>query len=159
MSDMALKPWYEVVTPREDLREERPLDASEFAVYLDQVRDGTAPKVYRVQAELFERTFLTRSLGGLASEVVHCLSDVQLETSAVFNLSTQVGRGKTHAQSVFLYAASHSDSLKRFIVEEEADGEGRFWKLAQPLAAFNATGSDEERCFGVLACNKACGYG
>jgi hypothetical protein len=31
---MALKPWYKVVEPREDLREGRPLDASEFAVHL-----------------------------------------------------------------------------------------------------------------------------
>ena len=35
-----LKPWYQVVTPREDLRENRPLDASEFAVHLDHVRDA-----------------------------------------------------------------------------------------------------------------------
>ncbi len=27
-----LKPWYDVVKPREDLREGKPLDASEFAV-------------------------------------------------------------------------------------------------------------------------------
>lgn len=37
---MALKPWYKVVTPREDLREGKPLDAAEFAVHLDQVGDG-----------------------------------------------------------------------------------------------------------------------
>jgi len=30
-----LKPWYKVVTPREDLREGKPLDASEFAVMGD----------------------------------------------------------------------------------------------------------------------------
>lgn len=102
---MALKPWYKVVTPREDLREERPLDASEFAVHLDQVRDGTAPKVYRVPAEFFERTFLTRSLGGLASEVVRRLSGVQVETSAVFNLSTQFGGGKTHALTLLYHLA------------------------------------------------------
>jgi hypothetical protein len=35
---MALRAWYRVVTPREDLREGKPLDASEFAVHLDQVR-------------------------------------------------------------------------------------------------------------------------
>jgi hypothetical protein len=29
---MALKPWDKVVTPRENLREGKPLDASEFAV-------------------------------------------------------------------------------------------------------------------------------
>jgi len=34
-----LKPWYQVVTPREDLRENRPMDASEFAVHLDQIRE------------------------------------------------------------------------------------------------------------------------
>jgi hypothetical protein len=39
---MTLKPWYKVVYPREDLSENKPLDASEFAVYLDQVRDGRA---------------------------------------------------------------------------------------------------------------------
>lgn len=35
-----LKPWYQAVTPREDLRENRPLDASEFAVHLDHIRLG-----------------------------------------------------------------------------------------------------------------------
>jgi len=28
---MPLEPWYKVVTPREDLREGKPLDAAEFA--------------------------------------------------------------------------------------------------------------------------------
>jgi len=37
---MPLEPWHEVVTPREDLREDKPLDASEFAVHLDQVRES-----------------------------------------------------------------------------------------------------------------------
>ena len=40
---MKLKPWYDVVKPREDLRENKPLDASEFAVHLDKVRLGHAP--------------------------------------------------------------------------------------------------------------------
>ena len=43
----SLKPWYRVVTPREDLREGKPLDASEFAVHLEQVRDGRAPTDYQ----------------------------------------------------------------------------------------------------------------
>lgn len=30
-----LKPWYDVVELREDLRENRPLDASEFAIHLE----------------------------------------------------------------------------------------------------------------------------
>ena len=41
-----LKPWYQVVTPREDLREDRPLDASEFAVHLDHIRAQRAHDDY-----------------------------------------------------------------------------------------------------------------
>jgi hypothetical protein len=40
-----LRPWRHVVTPREDLRDGKPLSAAEFAVHLDQVRDGKAPAV------------------------------------------------------------------------------------------------------------------
>ncbi len=61
---MALKPWYKVVTPREDLREGRPLDAAEFAVHLDQVRDRRATLDYQEPERFFERTYLTRSLLG-----------------------------------------------------------------------------------------------
>ncbi len=54
-----LKPWFHVVTPREDLRENRPLDASEFAVNLDVIRDGKARKDYQDPERFFERTYLT----------------------------------------------------------------------------------------------------
>ena len=64
---MSLRPWYKVVTPREDLREARPLDASEFAVHLDQVREGSAPDDYQEPARFFERTYLTQNLLGLAA--------------------------------------------------------------------------------------------
>ncbi len=64
---MALKPWYKVVTPREDLREGRPLDASEFAVHLDHVRDNRAPADYQEPARFFDRTFLTKNLTELAA--------------------------------------------------------------------------------------------
>ena len=30
---MPLKPWYKVISPREDLRDGKPLDASELAVH------------------------------------------------------------------------------------------------------------------------------
>ena len=59
-----LKPWYKIVTPREDLREGRPLDASEFAVHLDQVRDGRAPTDYQKPERFFDRTYLTQNMTG-----------------------------------------------------------------------------------------------
>lgn len=102
---MALKPWYKVVTPREDLREGRPLDASEFAVHLDQVRDGRAPVVYQQPVDFFERTYLTKNLAGLAAEVIRRLSGIKVEASAVFNMTTQFGGGKTHSLTLLYHLA------------------------------------------------------
>lgn len=103
---MALKPWYKVVTPREDLRENRPLDASEFAVHLDHVRNKTAPADYRDPQRFFERTFLTKNLTELAAGVLRRLSGIKVETSAVYNLTTQFGGGKTHALTLLYHLAT-----------------------------------------------------
>jgi hypothetical protein len=109
---MAMKPWYKIVTPREDLRDGKPLDASEFAVHLDHVRDGRAPPVYQNPAAFFERTFLTKNLRELTAQVVRRLSGVKVETSAIFNLSTQFGGGKTHSLTLLYHLAQHGDAAK-----------------------------------------------
>jgi len=101
-----LKPWYKVVTPREDLREGKPLDASEFAVHLDKVRLGTAPPDYRDPERFFDRTYLTETLCNLGGEVVRRLSGETTETSAVFNMLTQFGGGKTHALALLYHLAA-----------------------------------------------------
>lgn len=101
-----LKPWYKVVTPREDLRENKPLDASEFAVHLDDIRNGTAPPDYRDPARFFAHTYLTRNLSALATETIRRLSGQRTETSAVFNLATQFGGGKTHALALLYHLAN-----------------------------------------------------
>ena len=102
---MALKPWYKVVTPREDLREGRPLDASEFAVHLDKIRDGSAPDDYQDPVRFFERTYLTKGLETLSAEVVRRFTGIKVETSAVFNMTTQFGGGKTHALALLYHLA------------------------------------------------------
>lgn len=94
-----LKPWYDVVELREDLRENRPLDASEFAIHLDQIRDGRGHRDYTNPQRFFDRTYVTGSLLDLASQVLRRLSGIQVETSAVFNMSTQFGGGKGCCQS------------------------------------------------------------
>src|SRR4051812_33693986 len=83
-----LQPWYKVVTPREDLREGKPLDAAEFAVHLDQVRDRRGSEEYFNPTRFFERTFLTKNLGEVAGQVVRRLSGETTATSAVFNMAT-----------------------------------------------------------------------
>jgi len=109
---MAMKPWYKVVDPREDLRSGKPLDASEFAVHLQHVRDGRAASVYQDPAEFFERTFITKTLGEFAIQVLRRLSGVRVETSAVFDLSTQFGGGKTHSLTLAFHLAKHGDAAK-----------------------------------------------
>ncbi len=107
-----LKPWYDVVELREDLRENRPLDASEFAVHLDQVRSGNAHKDYTDPARFFDRTYVTGSLLDLASQVLRRLSGIQVETSAVFNMSTQFGGGKTHSLTALYHLARGGEKAK-----------------------------------------------
>ena len=109
-----LKPWYQVVTPREDLRENRPLDASEFAVHLDHVREGRAHDDYTKPERFFERTFLTRNLLNLASQTVRRLSGIQVETSAVFNMATQFGGGKSHALTTLYHLAKRGEGAKNW---------------------------------------------
>jgi len=109
---MALQPWYKVVYPREDLREGKPLDASEFAVHLDQVRDGRANPDYQDPARFFSKTYLTKSLLSVASEAVRRMSGTKTETSAVFNMTTQFGGGKTHALTLLYHLATAGKAAK-----------------------------------------------
>ena len=102
-----LRPWRHVVNPREDLRSGKPLDAAEFAVHLDQVRDGAAPDVYTKPEQFFARTFLTKNMLELSAQVVRRLNGVTTETSAVFNLATQFGGGKTHSLTLLYHLAKH----------------------------------------------------
>jgi len=105
-----MKPWYQLVTPREDLRQNRPMDASEFAVHLDHIRNGTANVDYTDPARFFERTFMTRSLMDMASQVVRRLSGNKVETSAVFNMATQFGGGKTHSLTALYHLAKGGEA-------------------------------------------------
>jgi hypothetical protein len=109
-----LAPWYRAVTPREDLREDRPLDASEFAVHLDHIRLGRTTLDYRDPARFFDRTYLTESLLDLGSQVVRRLSGDVVETSAVFNMATQFGGGKTHALAALYHLAQGGEAARNW---------------------------------------------
>jgi Protein of unknown function (DUF499) len=104
---MKLKPWYDVVKPREDLREGKSQDASEFAVHLDRVRDGTARDDYRKPEQFFAKTFLAANLLDLSAQVVRRLSGETSHTSPVFNLVTNFGGGKTHALTLLYHLANN----------------------------------------------------
>jgi hypothetical protein len=112
---MALKPWHTVITPREDLIEGRPLDASEFAVHLDHVRTGVASADYVDPERFFSRTYLTQNLLEIAAQTVRRLSGITTETSPVFNLTTQFGGGKTHSLTALYHLATCGKKAKKFV--------------------------------------------
>ena len=62
-------------------------------------------------------------------------------------------------QSMLLFAAGRGEALKRFLVEDGAGADQRFWSLAQSLSALYPHGSDEKRWVdGVLARKKSLGF-
>ncbi|BAQ63189.1 predicted ATPase (plasmid) [Geminocystis sp. NIES-3708] len=111
-----MKPWYQIdgLTPRADLREGKPLDAAEFAVHLDQVRDDRAPEDYQNPEVFFERTYLTKYLTDLAAQVIRRLTGKKTGTSAIFNLSTQFGGGKTHTLTLLYHLAQNGSKADKW---------------------------------------------
>ena len=62
-------------------------------------------------------------------------------------------------QSMILFAAGRSEALKRFLVEDAAGNDARFWTLAQALSALYPASTDEKRWVdGVLARKKGLGF-
>jgi putative DNA methylase len=61
-------------------------------------------------------------------------------------------------QAMILFAAGRGEALKRFLVEEGAGRDERFWRLAQALSALYPSSTDEKRWVdGVLARKKGLG--
>ena len=61
-------------------------------------------------------------------------------------------------QSMILFAAGRSEALKRFLVEDGAGHDQRFWRLAQAFSALYPTYTEEKRWVdGVLARKKSLG--
>lgn len=62
-------------------------------------------------------------------------------------------------QSMMLFAAGHSEGIKRFLVTEGVGYDERFWRLAQALSALYPPKSNEKRWVdGVLARKKGLGF-
>ncbi len=104
-----LKPWHQVAVPREDLRRGVPLDAAEFAIHLDQVMDGRAPRDYVDPERFFARTYLTDAFRRMASEALRRLNGDLIGTSPGINLTTQFGGGKTHFLTLLYHLVRGGD--------------------------------------------------
>jgi adenine-specific DNA methylase len=84
----------------------------------------------------------------------------QVENSTLKELPE---RGKTTLdqlhQAMLLFADGRSEVLRRFLVDEGAGRDNRFWRLAQALSALYPRNSEEKRWVdGVLARKKSLGF-
>jgi len=62
-------------------------------------------------------------------------------------------------QAMILFAAGRGEALKRFMVDDGAGRDTKFWRLAQALSALYPTGTDERRWVeGVMARKKQFGF-
>lgn len=90
-----IKPWWQVITPHQDIREGN-FNASQFAANLYNVVHGKATPEYLRPREFFRRTYLTEGLKNLLERAVRRVSG-DMNASPVINLQTNFGGGKTHS--------------------------------------------------------------
>jgi hypothetical protein len=108
-----MDPWYKVVTPRKEVREGRSFDPSEFAIALEQVVSGTAPKDYTDPVQFFDRTCFTRALREHAGMVLRRLTGRTQDTAPVLTLITQFGGGKTHTLAALLHMVKNREKVAK----------------------------------------------
>jgi hypothetical protein len=109
-----MEPWYKVVSPRKELREGRSLDPSEFAVHLEQVVDGSAPKDYVEPEKFFSRNFFSKALVDHCGMVLRRLNGETQNTAPVLSLITQFGGGKTHTLTALYHLCCAGKTSKGF---------------------------------------------
>lgn len=96
------------------------------------------------QMELFAEPDQEGDSPGLAATKVEKVGDTVLD--------------RVH-QSMLLFSAGRTEALKRFLTEDGAGKDQRFWRLAQALSALYPTHTDEKRWVdGVLAKKKGLGF-
>ena len=109
-----LKPWFEVVTPHEDIREGR-LSESIFAANLWAVVSGTAPDVYLDAKAFFEKTYLTKGLQNVLGKIARALSGKADTGDRILSLQTAFGGGKTHTLLALYHAVKNPQVAAQFL--------------------------------------------
>lgn len=100
-----MDPWYKIVTARKEVSEGRSFNPDEFAIHLEQVVTGRAPKDYRDPEKFFSRTVFTSALTEHVGMVLRRLSGETANTAPVLTMVTQFGGGKTHTLTALYHLA------------------------------------------------------
>lgn len=110
MSNMALKPWIEVVSLHPDVLSEN-FSEDIFALDLGPLADGNpnVPAVYRDPEQFFSASYLTQGLRSLLQDVLSRLAGGS--GNRVLKLITPFGGGKSHTLAALLHAARNRQAL------------------------------------------------
>ncbi|MBI3326357.1 MAG: ATP-binding protein, partial [Nitrospinae bacterium] len=109
----ALKPWYAVATPHEDIREGRLSEAVFAANLWAVVQDKTVPEIYRDPEVFFAKTYLTAGLTNVLKKITQALSGEADAGDRILSLQTAFGGGKTHTLVALWHLAKHPDRIRR----------------------------------------------
>ena len=107
-----MEPWYKIAVPRKEVREGRSFNPDEFAIALEQVVSGKAPKDYRDPEQFFSRTCFTRALTEHTGMVLRRLAGKTENTAPVMALITQFGGGKTHTLAALYHMVKNRKKAK-----------------------------------------------
>jgi len=117
------RPWYDIVTPHEDIREGR-LSEAVFAANLWAVVQKSAPEIYgesRIEVPnvyldpeaFFSKTYLTIGLSNVLRKIGRALSTQADSGDRIISLQTAFGGGKTHALVALWHLARHTEALRK----------------------------------------------
>ena len=101
--------WYDVVEPHQDIKEGN-FDESIFAADLGNVCLGNAPIEYNEPALFFKKTYFTEGIKNLLNMVQNKLTNGK--GSAVIEIKTPFGGGKTHALISIYHYLKNGDKVK-----------------------------------------------
>jgi len=91
---MKTQPWWRVAVPHKDIREGQ-FDETVFAANLSDVVHGNAPPDYQSPSVFFKKTYVTKGIANLLSNVNGRLSGGKGD--AIIQVQTAFGGGKTHS--------------------------------------------------------------
>lgn len=106
----------DLCTPRQDVL--KGVADADFAADLAKVMRGTASEDYLRPDRFFAKTYPTRGLQNLLSNVCARLSGTGAEAASIFRLDTSYGGGKTHGLIALVHAAGGMngvDNVAEFI--------------------------------------------
>jgi len=113
--DHDVNPWHKIVEPREEVRRGRSFNPDEFAIALEHVVAGTAPKDYKDPKQFLSRTVFTKALTEHAGIALRRLAGQTTNAPPVLTLVTQFGGGKTHTLTTLYHLVEN----RRKVADDE----------------------------------------